>query len=130
MASNMHTRQCSSGLPTCAQNAGRQQHLAPHAQLPAQPAPAQCQPQRRRQRCQTAAVAASSSLNGTSPNGNGALLDAALPQEAARQQGGLGELASIPPVLMQWLLRLAHITYGSAFSAAYSSLAAPAHEKI
>ena len=43
------------------------------------------------------------------PSGNGAVLTDGPPQEAARPQGGLGELAAIPPVLMQWLLRLAHI---------------------
>lgn len=114
----MQTRQCSRCPGPCAQGHGRQQHLTLHAQLPAKSALAQPQPQRRRQWCQTTA-AAGSSLNGATLNGNGAILEAAVPQETARpHSGGLGELASISPVLMQWLLRLAHITCGSAYSAA------------
>jgi hypothetical protein len=106
----MHTRPSSSKVPACSRNASQQQqHRQPKLQLPAQSVRRQRQPRRRRQRCQTDVVVAASSHNGAVSSGNGAVLTAAIPQEAARPQVGLGELAAIPPVLMQWLLRLAHI---------------------
>jgi hypothetical protein len=118
----MHTRQSSGGAPAWSRDAGQQQHRQPPAQLPAHPPLSQRPRRQRRQRCQTDIVTAASSSNGTVPSGNGAVLTAAPPHEAARPQGGLGELAAIPPVLMQWLLRLAHIMCANC-SALYCILA-------
>lgn len=119
----MHAHRCNRLQQT--PNAAPAQLRAPRSQFFARPAPAQRRRRNHSQFCPAQAAAASGGLNGASLNGNGAGLEQPPAQKAAKLRNGLGELASIAPAHMPWLLRLAHITCAPLHAAAFPAFAMP-----